>query len=123
VCPVRVLVADDSKAMRMIVIRTLRQSGVHIDEIHEAADGAEALAAMASFAPDLVLSDWNMPNMNGFEFLGALRESGDTTTFGFVTSESNPAMRDQALAAGASFLLSKPFDGERFAEVIGQLVP
>lgn len=122
-CPVRILVADDSKAMRMIVIRTLRQSGVHIDEIREAVDGAEALAAAGSFAPDLVLSDWNMPNMNGIEFLAALRGSGDNTTFGFITSESNPAMREQALAAGASFLLTKPFDGERFAEVIGQLVP
>lgn len=122
-CPVRILVADDSKAMRMIVIRTLRQSGVHIDEIQEAVDGAEAVAAARSFAPDLVLSDWNMPNMNGIEFLAALRESGDNTTFGFITSESNPAMREQALAAGASFLLTKPFDGERLAEVIGQLVP
>ena len=118
----KVLVVDDSKAMRMIVIRTLRQSGVNIEEIREAEDGAEGLAAVPQFAPDLVLSDWNMPNMSGIEFLGALRASGDSTTFGFVTSESSPAMREQALAAGASFLLVKPFNGERFAEVIGATV-
>ncbi len=118
----RVLVVDDSKAMRMIVIRTLRQSGVEIGEIREAEDGAEGLAAVADFRPDLVLSDWNMPNMTGIQFLTALRESGDSTTFGFVTSESGSAMREQALAAGASFLLVKPFNGERFAEVIGTTV-
>jgi two-component system chemotaxis response regulator CheY len=118
----RVLVADDSKAMRMIVIRTLRQSGVEISEIKEAADGAEALALVPEFAPDLILSDWNMPNKNGIEFLADLRAGGDRTHFGFVTSESNPAMHDQALEAGAQFLLTKPFDGERFAEAIGRLV-
>lgn len=118
----RVLVTDDSKAMRMIVIRTLRQSGVTIDEVVEAEDGVQGLAAVAEHRPDLILSDWNMPNKNGFEFLTELRASGDQTTFGFVTSESNPAMREQAIGAGAAFLLSKPFDGDRFAEVIGQLV-
>lgn len=118
----RVLVADDSKAMRMIVIRTLRQSGVEITEIMEAADGAEALELVPSFAPNLILSDWNMPNKNGLEFLTELRDARNPTPFGFVTSESNPAMREQALAAGAQFLLTKPFDGERFAEVIGEMV-
>ncbi|MBV1893210.1 MAG: response regulator [Ilumatobacteraceae bacterium] len=118
----RILVADDSKAMRMIVIRTLRQSSVQIDEIREAVDGADALAAVPDFRPDLILSDWNMPNMNGLEFLTELRAKGDETMFGFVTSESNPAMREQALSAGAGFLLTKPFDGDRVAEVIGSLV-
>jgi two-component system chemotaxis response regulator CheY len=108
--------------MRMIVIRTLRQSGVAIDEIREAVDGADALAAVPEFQPDLILSDWNMPNMTGIEFLAALRDGGDTTLFGFVTSESNPDMKDRALAAGAGFLLTKPFDGARFADVIGSLV-
>lgn len=118
----RILVADDSKAMRMIVIRTLRQSGITIDDIREAEDGADALAAVPEFKPDLILSDWNMPNMTGIEFLTALRGQGDDTLFGFVTSESNPDMKERALAAGAAFLLTKPFDGERVAEVIGSLV-
>jgi two-component system chemotaxis response regulator CheY len=118
----RVLVVDDSKAMRMIVIRTLRQSGIRIAEIREAEDGAQGLAAVAEWKPHLVLSDWNMPNMTGIEFLTALRSSGNSTTFGFVTSESGSAVREQALAAGASFLLVKPFDGERFAEIIGATV-
>ena len=111
--------------MRMIVIRTLRQSGVEIDEVREAEDGANALAVIPEFDPQLILCDWNMPNMpnmSGIELLEALRASGDTRTFGFVTSESNPAMREKGLAAGASFLLTKPFDGERFADVVNSLV-
>ena len=118
----RVLVADDSKAMRMIVLRTLRQTGISVAEVHEAEDGAQALAAVPSFKPDLILSDWNMPNKTGIEFLQELRATGNTTPFGFVTSESNPAMRTLAIEAGASFLLCKPFDADRFAEVVGAVV-
>lgn len=118
----RVLIADDSKAMRMIVLRTLRQTGIAVDEVLEAADGAEALAGVPAFAPDLILSDWNMPNKTGIEFLRELRATGNSTPFGFVTSESNPAMREQAIEAGAAFLLCKPFDADRFAEVVGAVV-
>lgn len=118
----RVLIVDDSKAMRMIVQRAMRQSSVTISELREAGDGAEGLAAVADFDPELILSDWNMPNMNGLEFLTQLRASGNETTFGFVTSESNPAMRKDGLTAGASFLLTKPFTGEHLDEVLGTLV-
>lgn len=119
----KVLIVDDSKAMRMIVLRTLRQSGLPFDEVREATDGAEALAAVDEFAPTLILSDWNMPNMNGIEFLAALRAKGDTTVFGFVTSESSPEMREQALETGAQFIISKPFNADRLAEVVGTAVP
>lgn len=118
----RILVADDSKAMRMIVMRTLRQTGLHVSEVREAADGVEALAAVPAFAPDVILSDWNMPNKTGLELLQELRASGDRTPFGFVTSESNPEMREIAITAGASFLLSKPFDAERLAEVLVEVL-
>lgn len=118
----KVLIVDDSKAMRMIVLRTLRQSGLAITETREAADGLEALAVVEEFGPDLVLSDWNMPNMGGLDLLKALRAKGDRVTLGFVTSESSPTMREAAIAAGASFLLVKPFNAEHFADVIGEVV-
>lgn len=114
----KILVVDDSRAMRMIVIRTLRQAGFGDAETIEASDGAEGLEKVRSDAPDLVLSDWNMPNMTGMDFLKALREEGNVTTFGFVTSESTPAMRDQAIAAGAAFMLTKPFNAEAFEELL-----
>lgn len=113
----KVVIADDSRVMRQIVIRTLRQAGYEW-EITEAADGAIALEIVTDERPDLVLSDWNMPNMSGIELLSALRANGDDVPFGFVTSEGSPEMRDQAAEAGAMFLIAKPFTPDSFRDVI-----
>ena len=113
-----VLIVDDSKAMRMIVSRTLRQAGFGDGVLREAADGAEALAAIKDEEPDLVLSDWNMPEMNGIELLRALRADGCGVRFGFITSESTTEMREQAIGAGAEFLIAKPFTAEDFADML-----
>ncbi|MDY7101968.1 MAG: response regulator [Actinomycetota bacterium] len=110
----RILIVDDSRAMRMIVTRTLRQSGYKSAEFSEAEDGAKALAAIQDDCPDLVLSDWNMPEMSGIELLRALREEGINVPFGFVTSEGTPEMRAQAMEAGAKFLIAKPFTADDF---------
>ena len=118
----KILVVDDSRVMRQIVIRTLRQSGHSGHEIVEAENGREGLEAVQREAPALVLSDWNMPEMTGIDFLIALRGSGNTTPFGFVTSEGSPAMRAQAEAAGAAFLIAKPFTPEVFDEVLGSVL-
>lgn len=112
----KILVADDSRVMRQIVIRTLRQAGYDDHDIVEAEDGADALAKVGSEQPDLVLSDWNMPNMTGIECLQALRSSGQAVPFGFVTSEGSPEMREKAASAGAMFLIAKPFTEETFKE-------
>jgi two-component system, chemotaxis family, chemotaxis protein CheY len=72
--------------------------------------------------PDLILSDWNMPEMTGIEVLRQLRASGSDVKFGFVTSESTPEMKDQAQAAGALFFIVKPFSAERFDEVFAPIL-
>lgn len=115
----KILVTDDSKAMRMIVIRTMRQAGFDGHEFVEAEDGAAALALIREDPPDLVLSDWNMPEMTGLELKLALDEAGIDVPFGFITSETTPEMRERAIAAGARFLLAKPFTVETFQEVLG----
>jgi two-component system, chemotaxis family, chemotaxis protein CheY len=106
----KILVVDDSKAMRAIVKRALssldRVAGA---TIFEAADGKEGFDTVEAESPDLVLSDWNMPEMTGIEFLQALNAAGITPTFGFVTSESTPEIHALAKAHGAKFLVSKPF--------------
>lgn len=106
----KILVVDDSKAMRAIVKRALsaldRVAGA---TIIEAADGKEGFDMVTAESPDLVLSDWNMPEMTGIEFLQALNQAGITPAFGFVTSESTPEMHELARANGAKFLVSKPF--------------
>lgn len=112
----KIMIVDDSTAMRMIVKKTLRLAGFEGHAISEAEDGAKALSAISAAKPDLVLSDWNMPNMNGMQLLEALTAGGVTLTFGFITTEATPDMRAKAMAAGAKFLISKPFTPESFQE-------
>jgi two-component system chemotaxis response regulator CheY len=115
----KILVVDDSRAMRAIVHRTLRQAGFANLEVVEAANGKEALDKVKEASPELIISDWNMPEMNGLEFLQALRGSGNETPFGFVTSLGTPAMQQEAVSSGASFFITKPFRPETFEVVLG----
>ena len=112
----KILIVDDSRVMRQIVTRTLRQAGYSGHDLVEAENGREGLSAVKTHAPDLVLSDWNMPEMNGIDMLQALRASGETVPFGFVTSEGSSEMVSKAEAAGALFVITKPFTAESFQE-------
>ena len=114
----RIMVVDDSRAMRSIVIRTLRHAGFRDDTFLEAADGAEALEAITADPPDLVLSDWNMPKLSGIDLLKGLKTAGCDVNFGFVTSECTPAMREMSVEAGALFMIAKPFNEDTFREVL-----
>lgn len=114
----KILVADDSRVMRQIVVRTLRQAGFGHHDVVEAEDGADALTKVAAENPDLILSDWNMPNMTGIELLRALKAQGDTRPFGFVTSEGSDDMRATAEQAGAMFLIAKPFTPDSFQDAL-----
>lgn len=118
----KILVADDSRVMRQIVIRTLRQAGFDDHDIVEAEDGRDAFDKVQSESPDLVLSDWNMPNMSGLECLEALRSSGSSVPFGFVTTEGSPEMRDKAAGAGALFLIAKPFNEDTFRDALEDVI-
>ncbi len=117
-----ILVVDDSAAMRSMIIRTLRQAGFGGNDVSQAEDGAVALEAIRKSTPDLVLADWNMPNMTGIELLEALKEEGIKTIFGFITTEATADMRAKASAGGARFLISKPFSVESFEKVLGAVL-
>jgi two-component system chemotaxis response regulator CheY len=108
----KILIVDDSRTMRMIVRRTLRQAGYDHHTVYEASNGSEALSAIRDASPDVVLCDWNMPEMSGIDVLTTLRQNGVWTKFGFVTSESTAEMHARALQAGADFFISKPFTAE-----------
>ena len=118
----KILVVDDSRAMRRIVSRTIRQAGFEDADIVEAETGKEGLAVIASEQPDLVLSDWHMPEMTGIEFLRALNDENITIPFGFVTAESTTEMVEEAAAAGAMFLIAKPFTADDIALVLKSFV-
>ena len=109
----RALVIDDSRTVRIIISKILREAGIH--EILEAGDGQEALEHMKR-SPDveLVLVDWNMPVMNGLDFIRAIRSqrSFDPVRILMVTSESESTQVTVALNAGANEYLMKPFTKE-----------
>jgi two-component system chemotaxis response regulator CheY len=122
VIAVKILIADDSRVMRQIVTRTLRQAGYDGHDLVEAADGRQAYDSVVSEKPDLVLSDWNMPEMTGVEVLRALRSAGVQVPFGFVTSEGSEEMRNAAEAAGALFLITKPFTADTFRDALDPIL-
>jgi two-component system chemotaxis response regulator CheY len=112
-----ILIVDDSRTMRMIVRRTLRQANIGAHNVEEAENGQDALQKLQAFPADLILSDWNMPTMDGMGLLEAVRSSGNThVRFGFITSQSSVESRERARAAGAMFLITKPFTAEDLDE-------
>ena len=114
----KILIVDDSRVMRQIVVRTLRQAGFGGHDIIEAADGRQGYDAVGEHEPDLVLSDWNMPEMTGIEMLQLLRANGRDVPLGFVTSEGSPEIISRAEAAGALFVVTKPFTPESFRQAL-----
>ena len=118
----QVMIVDDSKTMRMIVVRTLKKAGFGDHTFSEASNGAEAFKMIQENVPDLVLSDWNMPEMNGFELLQKVREADIDVKMGFITTESTEDIRTQATEAGAMFFITKPFTAETFESTLGTLL-
>jgi two-component system chemotaxis response regulator CheY len=114
------LVVDDSRVIRKVARRILEDLSF---DIVEAADGAEALAYCRATMPDAILLDWNMPVMNGIEFLRLLRKEpgGDAPVVVFCTTENDLSHITEAITAGANEYIMKPFDGDiieaKFAEV------
>jgi two-component system chemotaxis response regulator CheY len=113
-----ILVVDDSRAMRMIVMRELRKAGYETRDVLEAENGRDALERIREGGVDLVLSDWNMPEMSGMNLLQALRRENNKVPFGFVTSESTPVMHRDALDAGADFVVTKPFSADSLSRQV-----
>ena len=108
----RALVIDDSRAMRMVLVRLMRDQGW---DVLEAGDGQQGLEVLAASGPvDLCLVDWNMPVMNGLEFVRAVRAEGghEDLTLVMVTTESEHGQVVRALAAGAHEYVFKPFTPE-----------
>ena len=113
----RALIVDDSKAMRMILRRALSQCGY--DDFVEAGNGREALRALVNEAmPDTAFVDWNMPEMNGIEFVRAVRKNATFASMPIVmvTSETSFETIQEAMEAGADEYVMKPFTPEVLGE-------
>jgi len=105
----RALVVDDSSAMRAILRMALNKQGFEVAEAKHGADALAVLAAPGEF--NLILIDWNMPVMNGFELLRRLRSDAryDRTQIMMVTTETGIEQMSEALSAGANDYIMKPF--------------
>ncbi len=116
------LVVDDSIAMRKIVSRTLQGAGF---SVVEAANGKEGLDALSKQVVNLIITDYNMPVMDGIEFMRGLRETEahKFTPVIFLTTEVEETKRNEARAAGATAWLAKPFSPEKVLAVVNKVVP
>ena len=105
------LIVDDSKVIRMVAKKILQELGF---ETSEAEDGEIAYQLCLAKLPDAVLLDWNMPNMNGIEFLRKLRElpGGDAPMVVFCSTENDIEHIQEAIMSGANEYIMKPFDSE-----------
>ncbi|MEQ1884727.1 MAG: response regulator [Bryobacteraceae bacterium] len=113
-----VLIVDDSAAIRKILHRVLMQAEVPLGKVHEANDGMEALEKLKVEKVSLILSDINMPNMDGIEFLGKLKADPGLKSVPIlmVTTEGSQAKVLQALELGANGYVRKPFTAEQIKE-------
>ncbi len=120
---VDVLIVDDSAAIRKILQRVLRQAEVPVGTVYEAGDGVEALEALKKATVGLVLSDINMPNMDGLEFLTKVRAEAAWRDLPIlmVSTEGTQAKVLEAVERGASGYVRKPFTAEQIKEKLAGL--
>jgi two-component system chemotaxis response regulator CheY len=120
----KVLIVDDSNTMRKIVARSLRQAGFEFEKLLEAADGQAALEVLAGETVDFVLSDINMPVMDGIEFLRQKNADGQIKGIPVVmiTTEAGTDVLNEALSLGAVGTIKKPFTPEQVQEVLGKFL-
>jgi two-component system chemotaxis response regulator CheY len=116
----RTLIVDDSSVMRKIVARALQQGGVSIGEILEAGNGAEALDILRQQRVDLVLSDINMPVMDGLEFVRQLQsvENARGIPVVMITTEGSESHVMQAISCGARGYIRKPFTPDQMKQSV-----
>lgn len=122
--PLDVLIVDDSAAIRKILHRVLVQADVPLGKVLEASDGLEALEKLKTDKVGLILSDINMPNMDGIELLSKLKEDANfkTVPILMVTTEGSQAKVLQALELGAAGYVRKPFTAEQIKEKLAGLL-
>jgi two-component system chemotaxis response regulator CheY len=119
-----VLVVDDSAAIRKILQRVLRQTGMAINTIHEAGNGEEALAVLKEHKVHLILSDINMPKMDGLQLLASLKANGDWAQVPVVmiTTEGGETKVAEAVRLGAAGYVRKPFTADQIKEKLAGIL-
>lgn len=116
----KVLAVDDTRALRNMLAACLKKGG---HEVYVACDGEEALQQLLDHKPDLVITDLNMPKMNGLEFIEAARKvpEGQSLPMLLLTTETAQALKDRAKEVKATGWLTKPFDPNQILSLVAQL--
>ena len=116
----KVLAVDDSKPLLAMLTRCLEKGG---HDVISAVDGVEALSQLRAHQPDLVITDLNMPNMNGLEFIEEARKdpAGSALPILLLTTETAPALKERAREVRATGWLTKPFDPDQILGLVRQL--
>ncbi|MEW5800577.1 MAG: response regulator [bacterium] len=122
---IKVMIVDDSLVMRKLVIKSLKQIGVDVDPV-EASDGKDALKKLDPKSIQLIISDWNMPQMDGLTFVKKVRETKDKKHIPIImlTTEGSMAKFEEALNCGVDDYITKPFTPDKlkkkFDKVMGK---
>ncbi len=114
----KIMLIDDSRTMRNIQRSVLSQLGY--TTIEEACDGQDAMSKVSAYAPDLILCDWNMPNMDGLTFVKTFRQQNKATPVIMVTTESEKARVIEAIKAGVNNYVIKPFTPDLLSQRINE---
>jgi two-component system, chemotaxis family, chemotaxis protein CheY len=119
-----VMIVDDSSVMRKIVERSLRQAGLELEKVVEAENGADALNLVHAHVIDLILSDINMPKMDGIEFLRQLQsiDSAKTIPILMITTEGGEQKVLEAISLGAKGYIRKPFSPDQVRQQVTELL-
>jgi two-component system chemotaxis response regulator CheY len=122
--PLDVLIVDDSAAIRKILQRVLRQTDLPLGEIHEAGDGTEAVEILKTRTFGLVLSDINMPQMDGLQLLARIKEmeSMKNVPVIMITTEGGQGRVMEAVQLGAAGYVRKPFTADQIKEKLAGIV-
>ena len=111
----KVLIVDDSRTMRDMVRMVLVQADY---EVVQAVDGVHGLEVLGQHTPDVIITDINMPNLDGFGFIEAVRAEDRATPILVLTTESDDAKKQRARSAGASGWIVKPFDPDKLVGAV-----
>ncbi len=116
----KILAVDDSKTILSIVVQTLESAGY---ETLQAEDGIQGLEVLEGSAPDLIITDINMPRLDGFGFIERIRRSERYRAIPILvlTTESDPQKRERARKAGATGWIVKPFEAAKLVDAVGRL--
>ncbi len=115
------LIVDDSLAMQCIIKRSLAKAGYNDNDFKMAIDGVQALDVIDSWEPEVVITDWHMPNMTGFELIQEIKSRKIDLKIGMLTTETDTRLIKQAQEAGAAFVLHKPFEDRELQQALTAL--